>query len=191
LNKNTGSVVDLLSHVSSQLPDYKADVLRGVRVTRSLVLYVCFVDRCLPFCTFFWPLCFLVFFDIRILITSLVSSNSSCSPFNSYSRYNIAMTKLNVTVLVNLMLILQYTFNNEWATVGRDCMEVRFCKNLTMYAQFLSTLAYQIDSRLWRIVLNITICDLFISNLQNIGGTPVSLNKTGSLCMTKLLLQWR
>jgi hypothetical protein len=191
LNKNTGSVDDLLSHVSSQLPDYKADVLRGVRVTRSLVLYVCFVDRCLPFCTFFWPLCFLVFFDIRILITSLVSSNSSCSPFNSYSRYNIAMTKLNVTVLVNLMLILQYTFNNEWATVGRDCMEVRFCKNLTMYAQFLSTLAYQIDSRLWRIVLNITICDLFISNLQNIGGTPVSLNKTGSLCMTKLLLQWR
>jgi hypothetical protein len=24
----------------------------GVRVTRSLVLYVCFVDRCLSFCTF-------------------------------------------------------------------------------------------------------------------------------------------
>ena len=29
----------------------------GVRVTRSLVLYVCFVDRCLSFCVFFfWPL---------------------------------------------------------------------------------------------------------------------------------------
>ena len=24
----------------------------GVRVTRSLVLYLCFVDRCLSFCTF-------------------------------------------------------------------------------------------------------------------------------------------
>jgi hypothetical protein len=48
-----------------------------VRVTRSLVLYVCFVDRCLSFCTFsFWPLCCLFFFDIRILIASLVSSNS-------------------------------------------------------------------------------------------------------------------
>ena len=46
-------------------------VLSGVRVTRSLVLYVCFVDRCLSF----WPLC--LFFDIRILITPLVSSNSS------------------------------------------------------------------------------------------------------------------
>jgi len=28
-------------------------VLSGVRVTWSLVLYVCFVDRCLSFCTFF------------------------------------------------------------------------------------------------------------------------------------------
>ena len=28
-------------------------VFSGVRVTRSLVLYACFVDRCLSFCTFF------------------------------------------------------------------------------------------------------------------------------------------
>jgi hypothetical protein len=27
-------------------------IFSGVRVTRSLVLYVCFVDRCLSFCTF-------------------------------------------------------------------------------------------------------------------------------------------
>jgi hypothetical protein len=31
--------------------------LCGVRVTRSLVLYVCFVDRCLPFCTFSFGHC--------------------------------------------------------------------------------------------------------------------------------------
>jgi hypothetical protein len=42
-------------------------------------LYVCYVDRCLSFCIFFWPLCCL-FFYIRILITSLVSSNSSLNP---------------------------------------------------------------------------------------------------------------
>jgi hypothetical protein len=41
--------------------------------TQSLVSCVAFVDR--PF--FFWPLCCLSFFDLRILITSLVSSNSS------------------------------------------------------------------------------------------------------------------
>ena len=53
-------------------------IFSGIRVTRSLVLYVCFVDRCLSFCTFFfWPLCCLFIFDMQILITHLVSSNSS------------------------------------------------------------------------------------------------------------------
>jgi hypothetical protein len=49
----------------------------GVRVTRSLVLCVCFVDRCLYLCTFFFDICCLFFFYLRILITPLVSSNSS------------------------------------------------------------------------------------------------------------------
>jgi hypothetical protein len=49
-----------------------------VRLTRSLILCVCFVDRCLSFCTFLlWPLYCLFFFDIRILITTLVFTNSS------------------------------------------------------------------------------------------------------------------
>ena len=52
-------------------------VFSGVRVTRALVLCVCFVDCCLSFLSFFfWPLCCL-FFDLRILITPLVSSKSS------------------------------------------------------------------------------------------------------------------
>ena len=61
------------------LPEHlcSAQVFSGVRVTRSLVLYVCFVDLCLSFCPFFfWPLCCLSYFDIRLLITPLVSSNS-------------------------------------------------------------------------------------------------------------------
>ena len=41
-------------------------------VTRFLVLCVCFVDRCFSF----WPLSCL-FFDLRILITPLVSLNTS------------------------------------------------------------------------------------------------------------------
>ena len=147
----------LPEHLSS-LP-----VFNGVRVTRSLVLCVCFVDGCLPFCTFsfghcvvcsssiygfwlplwylqnllvslnksvrnsfhfilsaklnnyryftvkplvltkqglvlcvmfcrslfvplfffFWSLCCPSFFHLRILITSLVSSNSSCVLYHS------------------------------------------------------------------------------------------------------------
>jgi hypothetical protein len=41
-------------------------------VTRSLVLCVCFVDRCLSFIRLFWSLYYLFFFNIRILITPLI-----------------------------------------------------------------------------------------------------------------------
>jgi hypothetical protein len=60
------------------LPEHLSSprVFSGVRVTRSLALCVCFVKRCLSFCLFFfWPL-YCLFFDIRVLITLLVSSNS-------------------------------------------------------------------------------------------------------------------
>ena len=53
-------------------------VFSGVRVTRPLVLCVCFVDRCLSIVSvFLWPLCCLSFFELRIPITPLVFSNSS------------------------------------------------------------------------------------------------------------------
>ena len=41
------------------------------------VLCVCFVDHFVLLSFFFWPLCCLSF-DLRILITALVSSNSFC-----------------------------------------------------------------------------------------------------------------
>ena len=60
-------IVTLSEHLSS------SQVFSGVRVTRALVVCVCFVDSCLSFLSFFfWTLCCL-FFDLRILITPLVS----------------------------------------------------------------------------------------------------------------------
>ena len=50
-------------------------VFSAVRVTRSLVLCVCFVDRCLSFCTFSFCHCVRQH-NIRILITLFVSSDS-------------------------------------------------------------------------------------------------------------------
>ena len=52
------------------LPEHLSSppVFSGVRVTRSFVLCVCSLS--------FWPLCCLFFFHLRILITTLVSSNS-------------------------------------------------------------------------------------------------------------------
>ena len=56
------------------LPEHMSSspVFSGVRVTRSLDM--CMFCRSLSF--FFWPLCCLPSFDLRILITPLVSSNS-------------------------------------------------------------------------------------------------------------------
>ena len=62
-------LLTLTGHLSSP------PVFSGDRVVRSLVLYVCFVDRCLSL--FFRSICCLFFFDIQILIAPLVSPNSS------------------------------------------------------------------------------------------------------------------
>jgi hypothetical protein len=66
--------VSLVEQELLTLPEHLSSpsVFSRIRVSRSLVLYVCFVDRRL----FFWPLCCL-FFDIRILITPLVSPTTS------------------------------------------------------------------------------------------------------------------
>ena len=65
----------LLEQELLTLPEHPSTfpVLSGVHITRSLVSCVCFVDRCLYF--FFRPLCCLSF-DVLVLVTPLVSSNS-------------------------------------------------------------------------------------------------------------------
>ena len=48
-------------------------VFSSVRVTRSLVLCVCLVDNMfVPLSFFFWPLCCLFFFNVRLLITTML-----------------------------------------------------------------------------------------------------------------------
>jgi hypothetical protein len=72
--------MSLMEQELPTLPEHLGSppVFSGVRVTRSLVLFVCFVGSLfVPLYFFFWPLCCLFFFDIWILITPLVSSNSS------------------------------------------------------------------------------------------------------------------
>ena len=73
----TYHLVPLVEQELLTLPEHLSSppVFSGARVIRSLVLCVCFVDRCLYF--FFWPLRCLSIFDLRILITSLISSKSS------------------------------------------------------------------------------------------------------------------
>ena len=67
----------------------------GVRVTRSLVLFVLFCRSLFGLLYFFiWPLFYLLFSDLRILITLLVSSNSSVFLLFTVSDYPFAIFKL-------------------------------------------------------------------------------------------------
>jgi hypothetical protein len=61
--------VSLLEQELLTLPEHLSSppVFSGVSVTRSLVLYVCFVDRCLSFCTFSFGHCVVCSFWIKIL----------------------------------------------------------------------------------------------------------------------------
>jgi hypothetical protein len=63
------------------LPEYLSSppVFSGVRVTRSLVLYVCFVDRCLSF----------VLFLLAIVLSVLLRYMDSDCPFGIFKLLRI------------------------------------------------------------------------------------------------------
>jgi hypothetical protein len=78
--------VSLVEQELSTLPEQLSlsPVFSGVRVTRSLVLCVMLCRSLFVLLSsFFWPLCCLY---LRILITSLVSPNSSCMFYETVAR---------------------------------------------------------------------------------------------------------
>jgi hypothetical protein len=81
----------------------------------SIFSFICFIDSCLSFCTFFfWPSCCL-FLDIRILITPLVSSSSS---------YLVCDDTKLVGLFTDLLLFFQWK-NNSRLILG-EC-NVKIC----------------------------------------------------------------
>ena len=86
-------------------------VFSGVRVTRSLVLYVCFVDRCLSFCLFSFGHCVVCSSIYGFwLINPLVSSNPS------YYIEQTDKSKKKIIIMQSLHLICcMYKTNiSEW-----------------------------------------------------------------------------
>jgi hypothetical protein len=86
----------LLEQELFTLPEHPSSppVFSGIRVTRSLVLYVCFCRTLFVLLYFFfWPLCCLFFFDIRVLIAPLVSSNSSCGSYQYFPEKGLLLTR--------------------------------------------------------------------------------------------------
>ena len=77
----TGVTTETGTAYPSGAPEFTPGFLWGP--CYSIFSFICMFCRLLFVLLyfFFWPLCSLFFFDIRILITPLVSSNSSCSNF--------------------------------------------------------------------------------------------------------------
>ena len=71
--------VSLVEQELLTLPEHlnSASVFTGVHVTRSLVLYVCFVDRCLSFCTFL----------LTIVLSVLLRYTDSDCPFGIFKLF--------------------------------------------------------------------------------------------------------
>ena len=104
------------------LPEHLSSpsVFSGVRVTRSLLLYVCFVDRCLSFCTFCWAIVLSVllrytdsdyFFDIfkLFLCIILVHNYFHCLVQDYFCLENNAKIRIQTnTRLQQSSLILPY-----------------------------------------------------------------------------------
>jgi hypothetical protein len=83
--------VPLVEQELFTLPEHLSStpVFNGIRVTRSLVLYVYFVDHFLSICTFFfWPLCCLFFFEIgrKSVLKSLIRTKHTIFSQNLIGR---------------------------------------------------------------------------------------------------------
>jgi hypothetical protein len=137
----------------------------GDRITRSLALYVCFVDRCVSFCTFsFKTYCCLFFFDIRILFAPLVSSNSSYKEQMSISlRHRYYLTILHAALnsikylwfcwtssLDPLLYLLSTTFENSifgfpivWTYFSYAWCELTYFSHPTSELTYFSHLSFE------------------------------------------------
>ena len=117
------------------LPEHLSSppLFSGVRVTRSLVLYVCFVHHCSSFCLFSFGHC-VVFFDIWILITPLVSSNSSfifvVSNNSQFSDWNSCLSYL---IFIDFCIADTHNFrmNTLW---NRSWIHLRFMSHLQNFS---------------------------------------------------------
>jgi hypothetical protein len=81
--------VPLMLQEMPTLPEHliSPSVFSWVRVSRSLVLYVCFVDRCLSFCTFSFGHCVVCYFSIYV-------SDCPFGIFKLFSHNNIRVLDL-------------------------------------------------------------------------------------------------
>ena len=119
--------IDILCNKSKSMTQHSLHLnsppgFNGVRVTRSLILCVMFCRLLFVHLYFFyWPLCCLLFFDIRILITPLASSNSYFGHWvvcpSSICKFLLPLWYLQTLLLVIELSALLW-FTNSYYPVG-------------------------------------------------------------------------
>ena len=118
------------------LPEHLSSptVFSGVRVTRSLLLYVCFVDRCLSFCTFSFGHCvvcpFLIYgFCLPLwYLQTLLRLKSPLQTFyghrhESVHRYQVYLTddSWSLCTLVIYFLPFHVMYDTNWILTTIPC----------------------------------------------------------------------
>jgi hypothetical protein len=93
-------LLTLLEHLSSP------PLFGEVRVSRSLVLRVCFVDRCLTFCTFFWA----------IVLSFLLRYTDFDYPFGIFKLFLYRMSKNSGVGLYRFHCSMIITFKHTVPT---------------------------------------------------------------------------
>ena len=115
-------LLTLLEHLSS------SQVFSGVRVTWSLFLYVCFVDRCLSFCTFSFGHCvvcsssiygfwFPLWYLLAIVLSVLLRYTVSDFPLVSFGHCVVCSSSIYVS---------DFPFGIFWPLCCLFSLDIRF-----------------------------------------------------------------
>ena len=97
-------------------------LLRGFRVTRSLVVCVCFVDCCVSF--FFWLLCCLSLI-YGFWLPHWYLSNSSCSVYQEMCIYpRISTMYCGIQVILKYFVVFGHMTQNYYGITFVFCMPV-------------------------------------------------------------------
>ena len=179
--------------------------------SRSLVLHVCFIDRSLPLFALLWPRCCLFFFDMRILITLLVSSNSPYGKYISafvlwvaYSHVNIFQDSDYLFGIFNLYVWYIYfsvrknerTCKNNIKLSGTALsFDLFFMKNMYACCTFDILIYYELQNMVqslfyWWIEYNVDHCLSFCSFflVAIVLSVPRYTDSDYPLCIFKLFL---
>ena len=73
---------------------------------------------------FFWPLCCLFFFNIRILIAPLVSSNSSYKEL--YTKYVVLYCNKKYVIVLHLQIC-----QSMWSMTRKEQLKYKDCRSLS------------------------------------------------------------